>query len=149
TPMLRFSLLRGGQTLLVLFGVSLATFALLHVAPGDPARLALGPKASKEAVAHLRHELRLDQPVIQQYGHYLRESVGLTFGESIAQRVSVGSLIGPGTSVTLLLTIYSLVLSVLISVPLGVWSAVRRNRPADHSIRLATMMGFGMPPFWV
>jgi peptide/nickel transport system permease protein len=145
----RFLLFRGGQTLLVLFGVSLAIFVLLHVAPGDPARLALGPKASQQAVAHLRHQLHLDQPLLGQYAHFLRDIVTVNFGTSISQRVSVRTLVGPAIGVTFLLTAYALVLSVLISLPLGIWSAVRRNRPADHSIRLATMIGFGMPPFWV
>lgn len=133
----------------MLLGVTLGTFALIHLAPGDPAKLSLGLRATPQAVATLRHELGLDKPILQQYVDFVTRAVRLDFGQSITQKDSVGALIGRRLSATMQLTLYGSILSVLIALPLGVLSAIRRNRLADHSTRVVTMVAFAMPPFWL
>jgi peptide/nickel transport system permease protein len=133
----------------VLFGVSVVAFALMHLVPGDPARIALGPRASTQAVAAAHHALGLDKPLITQYLDFITGAVHGDFGYSIDQHASVGSLVGPRIAPSLLLLLYATVLSVLFAVPLGLISALHRDRIPDHFIRIATMITFAMPAFWL
>lgn len=145
----RYAARRAGQAALVLAGVSIASFALLHVAPGDPVREMLGVRATPDAVAQTRARLGLDRSLTAQYlsfaGHLLRGDLGT----SIFQQTSVAGLIGARGLVSLELAVYASALSVLIALPLAVWSAARRNRFADHAVRLGTTVTFAMPPFWL
>ncbi len=143
-----YLLKRAAQAGVVLVGVTLGSFLLMHLAPGDPVRVILGNRASAAAVAEVRGQLGLDRPLLTQYWQFLEHAATLTFGRSITQRVAVGGLIGPRLGVTLFLTLYATVVAVVVAVPLGVWSAVRRNRPADHGVRFFSMVTFAMPPFW-
>jgi peptide/nickel transport system permease protein len=133
----------------VLFGVSVVAFALMHLVPGDPARIALGPRASTQAVAAAHHALGLDKPLITQYLDFITGAVHGDFGYSIDQHASVGSLVGPRIAPSLFLLLYATVLSVLFAVPLGLVSALHRDRVPDHFIRIATMITFAMPAFWL
>ena len=135
--------------LLALLGVSVAAFAVMHLVPGDPVRIMVGVRATPEQVELLRERLGLDAPLPAQYLDFLRGAVTLDFGESMFKNAPVGSLIGPRMLVTLQLVAYGLTLAVLAAIPLGVLSAVRRNRPADHSVRVVSMFAFSMPAFWV
>jgi peptide/nickel transport system permease protein len=145
----RFVVSRIAQGVVVLFGVTLAAFALIHLAPGDPAKLILGLRATPASVAELRHELGLDKPLPDQFVDFVTHAARLDFGQSAVHRESVGSLIGGRLGASLLLIVYGSVLSVVIAVPLGVISALKRNRLADHSTRVVTMVAFAMPPFWL
>lgn len=145
----RFVITRIAQGAVVLLGVMLGAFALIHLAPGDPAKLILGLRATPRSVAALHHELGLDKPVQVQFVDFLINAVRLKFGQSITHGESVGSLIGPRLGASLLLILYGSVLSLLIALPLGVVSALKRNRPADHATRVVTMAAFAMPPFWL
>jgi peptide/nickel transport system permease protein len=140
---------RVGQSLLVLIGITLAVFLLIQLVPGDPARAVLGPRASASAVAALRRSLGLDEPLARQYWDFLTHALRLNFGTSTSQHVPVAQLIWPRLGATLLLTAYATVISVILAVPLAIASARRRNRPADHLIRLTTMVTFAMPSFWL
>jgi peptide/nickel transport system permease protein len=137
------------QSLLVLFGVSVVAFALMHLVPGDPARIALGPRASTEAVKVAHHQLGLDKPLVTQYLDFISGAVHGDFGYSLQQHTSVGSLVGPRIAPSILLLLYATVLSVLFAVPLGLLSALHRDRITDHFIRVATMITFAMPAFWL
>lgn len=142
-----YLLKRAVQAIPVLIGISLAAFILIHLVPGDPAKIILGAKATPKAVATLNEQLGLDRPLPAQYIDFITGSVHLDFGESITQKVSVGSIIGPRVLVTFWLMLYSVVIAIVVAVPLAVLSALRRNRPADHGIRLFTMLTFAMPSF--
>jgi peptide/nickel transport system permease protein len=142
-----FLLKRAVQAIPVLIGISLAAFILIHLVPGDPAKIILGAKATPKAVATLNEQLGLDRPLASQYIDFITGSVHLDFGESITQKVSVGSIIGPRVLVTFWLMLYSVAVSIIVAVPLAVLSALRRNRPIDHGIRLFTMLTFAMPSF--
>jgi peptide/nickel transport system permease protein len=91
----------------------------------------------------------LGKPLIDQYLSFLGGAVKLSFGQSLSEHQSVGSLIGSRVEVTALMVLYSLVISFIITIPLGILAAVRRDRPVDHAIRIVGMIFFGMPIFWL
>ncbi len=142
-----YLLKRAVQAIPVLIGISLAAFVLIHLVPGDPAHIILGARATPEAVATLNEQLGLDKPLPTQYLDFITGAVHFDFGESITQKTGVGGIIGSRAEVTLLLLLYSVIISVVIAVPLAIASALRRNRPADHGIRLFSTLTFAMPSF--
>jgi peptide/nickel transport system permease protein len=147
--MLKYTLARLVHALPVLFSISVGSFILIHLVPGDPARIALGPHAPLSEIAALKRQLGLDRSLIDQYLSFLGGAVKLSFGESLTYREPVRGLITARLGMTFLLMAYSLVLSVAITVPLAVLAAVKRERLADHAIRLVGMAFFVMPWFWL
>lgn len=137
------------QSLLVLLGVSFVAFALIHLVPGDPARIALGPRAPLPAVAALRRQLGLDKPIVVQYLDFITGALHGDFGTSLTEHTSVASLVDPRIVPSLILLGYATLVSVVLALPLGIISALRRDRLADHVIRIVTMVTFAMPAFWL
>jgi ABC-type dipeptide/oligopeptide/nickel transport system permease component len=133
----------------VLFGVTLIVFLLIHAIPGDPATTMLGVRARPESIAALRHQLGLDKPLAEQYLLYLRDLVRGDLGESLKFNVSVASLIQKRMAVTLLLIVYTTVLTVAISLPLGIAAALRKDGVFDQIVRALLMVTMVMPAFWV
>lgn len=140
---------RALHALVVLFGISIVAFLLIHLVPGDPARIALGPRASTESVNLARHQLGLDKPVLRQYVDFLTGILHGNLGYSVQQRADVGTVLWPRVAPSLLLLTYATLLSTLIGIPLGLVSALYRDRPIDHAIRLVTTVTFAMPSFWL
>lgn len=135
------------QAIPVLIGITLASFVLIHLVPGDPARIVLGAQANPTAVATLNAQLGLDQPLVTQYADFVTGALTLDFGDSITQRTAIGPLLGEKIPVTAFLLLYSVVIAIVIAVPLALLSALKRNRAADHIIRLFSMVTFAMPSF--
>lgn len=135
--------------LLVVLGVSLITFAISHLIPGDPARLLAGDRASDAIVAHMRHELGLDLPLYRQYGHYLWQLLQGDLGTSIRTSRPVLEDLRSYFPATLELALCALLLSVLVGVPLGVLSAVYHNRWIDQLARTLAVTGISTPAFWL
>jgi peptide/nickel transport system permease protein len=133
----------------VLFGVTLIVFLLIHAIPGDPATTMLGVRARPESIAALRHQLGLDKPLAEQYLLYLRDLIRGDLGESLKFNVSVASLIQKRMAVTLLLIVYTTVLTVAISLPLGIAAALRKDGVFDQIVRALLMVTMVMPAFWV
>jgi peptide/nickel transport system permease protein len=133
----------------VVIAISLATFLLVRVAPGDPVALALGSHATKSAIAQRDHQYGLDHPLPEQYVTWVEGLVQGHFGDSIQQQVAVGTLVGPRIGPSALLIAYSLLISIAIGIPLGVYAARRRNRAGDHVVRVSTTAALAMPAFWV
>jgi peptide/nickel transport system permease protein len=133
----------------VLFGISLLVFFMIHLVPGDPAVTLLGTHATTCAVAELHKQLGLDHPIWQQYLTFLNHLLHGNLGESYQYRTSVSSLIGQNLVPTVWLIVAGALFAVLISVPLAVWAASRRNRFADSAIRTIPLVGLGMPAFWL
>src|SRR5438034_2876465 len=104
---------RGAHSLIVLLGVSFVSFLLIHLVPGDPVRIALGPKAPEQQVIAVRHQLGLDQPLLQQYLDYLGNALRGDFGYSIQARVPVSDLVLPRIGPSLLLLGYASAISIL------------------------------------
>lgn len=147
--MLKYVGLRLLQALPVLVGITIASFLLIHLIPGDPALIQLGPHARPAQVAALRHQLGLDRPLLDQYWTFLTGAVRLNFGESLALHQSVGAIIRSKVGVTMLLMAYSVAISLLLTGSFGLLAAVKRDRAADHAIRIVGMVLFVMPLFWL
>jgi peptide/nickel transport system permease protein len=133
----------------VLIGITIVSFLIVQLVPGDPVRILLGPRATPEAVASVRHTLGLDQSVLQQYWHFIKGAFTFSYGTSITYRIPVADVISPRILPSLYLIAYGLVVAILIAVPLATISALRHNRLADHAVRLASTVTFAMPSFWL
>jgi peptide/nickel transport system permease protein len=146
---LRYVLNRVALGLVVLFGLAVATFLIIHLVPGDPVRQALGGVASPEQVKQVRDQLGLNDPLPSQFSHYLSDSATGQFGDSIVQNTAVGELVGKRIAPSALLIGYGLLVALLIGVPLAIVAALRPNGFVDHSVRLVATLSFAMPLFWL
>ena len=140
---------RLAQVVLVLLGVTIATFALLHLVPGNPARTLLGVHATPHEVAVLDREWGLARPLPVQYASYLDRLLHGNLGTSIYYRVPVATLIGHALPITLAMLGIGAVFGIIAAVPLALLAATRPGLPADHAVRVLPLVGLGMPPFWV
>ena len=132
-----------------LFGVSLLTFALSRIVPGDPARLAAGAQATPEMYEQIRQEFGLDQPIPVQYWNYLTGLLRGDWGQSILSRRPVLDDLRVYWPATLELVLFAMVIAVAIGVPLGILAAVRADRPADQASRVIALLGVCLPAFWL
>ena len=136
----------------LLIGITLISFMVIHLAPGEPTDLQtdLNPKASAEMRERLRERYGLDQPLVVQYGRWLGQLATLDFGESFAQdHRPVLDKIVERLPVTILINLLSIVAILAVAVPLGVMAAVRRNSPFDKVTTILVFTGFAMPSFWL
>jgi peptide/nickel transport system permease protein len=147
--MLKYAGIRVLQAVPVLLGITVASFLLIHLVPGEPARIELGARAPASEVFALRRQLGLDRSLPDQYWKFLSGIVSFNFGESLALHQAVGGIIRAKIGVTAWLMLYSLVLSMVLTIPLGVLAAVKRERGIDHVIRVVGMTFFVMPTFWL
>jgi peptide/nickel transport system permease protein len=134
---------------LVLLGLSLITFTLSHVVPADPARLYAGPRASASAVAQIRHQFGLDQPLPQQYLTYISNLLRGDFGPSLTSHRAVAADLKDYLPATIELTLGAIVVILVVGIPLGVLSAVRHGTIIDHIGRAVSIIGVAMPAFWL
>jgi peptide/nickel transport system permease protein len=144
-----FILRRLVQMIPVLFGITLVVFGLLQLIPGDPVQTMLGLQARPESVAALRQELGLDRPLWEQYLRYLANVITFDLGDSLKFKVSVASLLGERLEVSLALIVYATVLMMVLSLPLGIISALRKDGIFDQITRVVLMVTLVMPAFWV
>ena len=144
-----FVIFRPVQMIPVLFGISLITFILIHSIPGDPVRILLGPRATREVIEAVHAQYGLDKPIYIQYGYFLLNLVKGDMGRSIVFKMPVFVLIGERISATLFLLTYAMILALALTLPLAVIAAVYRGRIPDHLIRLVSTVGLGFPPFWL
>ncbi|WP_322995687.1 ABC transporter permease [Castellaniella sp.] len=133
----------------VVLGVSLITFTISHLVPGDPARLIAGDRATPEIVAHIRTQLGLDLPLPQQYLRYMWQLLHGDLGVSIRTHRPVLQDLAAFFPATLELALVALFLATLLGIPLGVLSAVYRNRLTDHIARTLAVAGISTPAFWL
>jgi ABC-type dipeptide/oligopeptide/nickel transport system permease component len=145
--MLAFILRRLLMTLPVVWIVVTLVFAMIHIVPGDPVALMLGEGASIAEVQGLRHELGLDRPFIEQYRTYLTGLIRGDLGISFRNQETVTSVIFQRYPATIELAVASMLFSVIVSVPLGVISALRRGRFADRAISFVSLFGVSLPNF--
>ena len=146
--MLHYVLNRLAQAIVVLLGVSVVVFMLLHFT-GDPAALLIPEDATVEQVAAFRHQMGFDQPLHVQYIRFLRDAICGDLGVSFRHRQPVISLVLERLPATYELTIASALLSLVIALPIGVFSAVRRNTVWDRTAMAAAVLGQAMPVFWL
>jgi peptide/nickel transport system permease protein len=132
----------------VAFGVTVVTFFLLRLIPGDPAAMMLDNRATAENVARLRHQLGLDRPLFLQYLFFLQNIVTGRLGESLYYRTQVLPIILERLPVTLFLAAYSTILAAAVAVPLGAWAALQKGRAPDQVIRLGVLFSLATPNYW-
>jgi peptide/nickel transport system permease protein len=133
---------------LSLIAASLVIFLVMEVVPGDPASFMMGINADPQAVAALRTQLGLDQPLPLRYLGWVAGLLQGDLGISYTYRVPVSELIAERVVISLPLTLYALALSTLIAFPAGILAASRRNSAADLSVMGATQLGVAIPNFW-
>ncbi|HDS1154047.1 TPA: ABC transporter permease [Pluralibacter gergoviae] len=134
---------------LVVAGVCVITFIISHLIPGDPARLLAGERASNEIVQHIRHQLGLDLPLWQQFARYVSALLHGDLGTSIRTGRPVLEDLKAFFPATLELAFCALAIALVVGIPLGVLSAVYRNRWTDHLVRLLALTGISTPAFWL
>jgi ABC-type dipeptide/oligopeptide/nickel transport system permease component len=137
------------QAIPVLFGITLVSFFLIHLIPGDPVAVILGNHYNATTAAALRHALGLDQPLWDQYLLFLSNILHGNFGQSVYYEQPVSQVIGDRVEPTIWLVLYSAVLSAIISFPLAIVSALRSDGILDQIIRTLFVIAFAMPAFWV
>lgn len=137
------------QLVPVVFGITLVLFFLLRLLPGDPATAMLGERATDEAVTRLNHHLGLDRPIYVQYAFFLRDLITLDLGRSIKYGVPVSSLLFGRLQVSLSVVGVTLLLCCLISIPLGILAALKKDSLIDNIVRSTFMVLMLMPSFWV
>lgn len=136
-------------TIPILFLVSIMTFSLIHMIPGDPARVILGQEATPETYEALRKELGLDQPIVMQYLGWMGKVLQGDLGLSITDRVPVIDLIAQRLPATVELTVGTFLVALLIAFPAGILAAVRRGTWIDYTSTFTALGGMSIPSFWL
>jgi peptide/nickel transport system permease protein len=134
------------RLVVVCIGVSVVTFSILHVS-GDPVALMM-PEAPEADRAVLRVAMGFDQPLPVQFARFVANAAGGDFGHSFYHRVPALPLVLERMPTTLLLTLASMTMAVLVALPVGIYSAIRRNTPLDHAATALVFLGQSMPVFW-
>ena len=149
--MLGAAIKRGGELLTVAFGVSVLTFLMIRLIPGDAVQIMLGANAevTPEQIAALRTKLGLDQSVVTQYFGWLGRALQGDLGTSVWTGRPVLEEILPRVGVTAELTVLALLLAGLLAIPLGCLMATARRPASDYAIRVLSIAGITMPSFWL
>ena len=137
------------QAIPVVLGITIITFFLLRLIPGDPAMTLLGNRGTPEQIAALRARWGLNEPIWIQFWLFLKQLAHGDTGASLFYQVPTRTLIASRIGVTMSLVAFATVFSVLITVPLATIAAIRKDRSADQVIRAVPLVGLGMPSFWV
>lgn len=145
----RYILRRILLTIPVVLGVSVLVFLILHLSPGDPALMIAGADAPPETVRAVRAELGLNKPLWQQYATYVAHVMRGDLGQSVRSKEPVARLIGKTFPNTATLAVAALMIAMIIALPTGIISAVRRNSWVDNLTRFAAFLGVSMPVFAV
>ena len=140
------------QMIITLIGVSFLTFCLTYLSPGDPAAMVLEASdtiVSQEVLEQTREEMGLNKPFLVQYGNWVWGVLHGDMGMSYSGKKPVVDKLMEGFAGTVLLAITTVILILLISIPLGIFSAVHRNKIPDFIVRVFSFIGVSMPSFWV
>ncbi|RMH11519.1 MAG: ABC transporter permease [Gammaproteobacteria bacterium] len=140
---------RLGSALVVVLGVSLMVFLLIHLIPGDPVEVMLGESANPADKVALRHQLGLDQPLLSQLRDYYSSLVHLDLGQSIYSREDVAEKIFSRLPATAELALISLGVAISIAFPLGMLAALKRGSLWDHLTMMMALSGVSIPNFWL
>lgn len=140
---------RVAQALVVLLGVSVLVFGLVHLVPGDPIRLAMGVQFNQESYDALRERAGFDLPLPVQYGRYLTSALSGDLGVSFRSGVPVTTTLMARLPATLSLAGAALLVALAIAVPLGIVSAVRSGSKLDYAATVFSQAGISIPDFWM
>ncbi|MFD2679338.1 ABC transporter permease [Bacillus seohaeanensis] len=145
----RFLLRRLGLMIVILLLVSIIIFSLVHITPGDPARMMLGQEATDEAVQALRAKMGLNLPLYQQYLNWIGGIFQGDFGSSLKDNTPVLTVLMQKVPVTLQLTVFSFAISLLIAIPAGIISATKKGTLWDYLGTTFALSGVSIPPFFL
>ena len=146
---MRYFVRKVGILVLTLFVISIVTFWLFHIVPGDPAAMMLGTSASQEQLEDLRKELGLDRPMTEQYTDWVGGALHGDFGTSIMYRKPVANLLKGKLSITLILGALALALVIVIGIPLGVFTAGRKHAVSEQILNFLNILGISVPGFFL
>ena len=135
--------------LIVIFGVLLLTFLLIHLVPGDPVEVMLGDSASTADRAQLREELGLNKPLISQFGSYLNKLAHGDLGQSIHSKKPIIELLKERYPATLKLAFFALIIGLAIGIPLGIFAALKAGHWQDFVVTIVSVRFSAMPAFWL
>ncbi|MDR1979260.1 MAG: ABC transporter permease [Synergistaceae bacterium] len=147
--MLRYIFRRIVFLIPVLIGVSILIFAIIRLAPGDPAETLLGPSATAQDLQELREQLGLNKSLVTQYFTFLTNTLKGDFGRSIRTNNPVLEELLDRFEPSLILALLSMTLAVAVGIPLGILAALRQNTWMDTLCNLAALLGFSLPGFWL
>ena len=149
--MVRFFLRRSSELLVTLLGVTILTFGIMHLAPGEPTavQMEMNPNVSAQARERLRQLYGLDQPLWKQYSDWLGRLSTLDFGTSFNDGRAVSEVIAEKIPITLTINVLSLFLIIVVAVPIGTYAAVHHHSWFDKGTTLFVFIGFAMPMFWL
>ena len=137
------------QLIPVILGVSIIVFSLMHITPGDPVEMMIGDQhTTPEEIAKLRAELGLDKPFHIQFFRFLEGLLTFDLGMSYTQRAPVADIILPRLPATIELSVLSMMVALLIGIPVGIVSAVKRYSVFDKAGTFFSLLGVSMPGFW-
>jgi peptide/nickel transport system permease protein len=148
-PLVKLVLLRLAALAPMLLALTMVSFALVHVIPGDPALVMMGGEGTPQAVQELRHQLGLDRPLHVRYLEWLGQIVRGDLGQSLYNKTRVSEELVWRMPTTLALVTLALLFAVGIGVPAGLLSAAFRNSWVDHAARLLTLVSLSLPSFWL
>lgn len=148
--LLRYTTYRFIQAIPVLIGISILTFVLANLTPGDPVRLMTqGQEVTPEQIERIEAQYGLDRPLHERYLDYMAGLVQGDMGHSFHRNRPVTDLIASRIGPTLLLVLSAYVFALATSIPLGIIAAKRRNEPFDHVSRIVALIGVSTPSFWI
>jgi peptide/nickel transport system permease protein len=145
----RYIARRAAQAVVVLLGVSVIVFALVHLVPGDPIRTALGTRFDPDTYQALRERAGFDQPLPVQYAQWLGSAITGDLGVSFRSGRPVTTTLLERLPASAGLALASLVIALLIAIPLGILSAVRSGTKTDYAATFFSQMGISIPDFWM
>jgi len=146
--MTNYVLRRFGQMMLALLGVSVIVFALIHLVPGDPIRVALGTRFDPDTYAALSERAGLDRPIVVQYFAWLGSALTGDLGVSFRSGQPVTTLLLERLPATITLAFAALFVAIVVSIPLGIVSAIRSGSKLDYASTAASQVGVSVPDFW-
>ena len=146
--MTNYVLRRFGQMMLALLGVSIIVFALIHLVPGDPIRVALGTRFDPDTYAALSERAGLDRPIVVQYFAWLGSALTGDLGVSFRSGQPVTTLLLERLPATITLAFAALFVAIVVSIPLGIVSAIRSGSKLDYASTAASQVGVSVPDFW-
>ena len=147
--MYKYVLKRLAMMIPVLIGISIIIFTIISLTPGNPARLILGDRASQEAIEELNEELGYYDPLPVKYFNYMKNLLTGDLGTSYRTGASVMSEIGSRFPTTLLLATLNVLLTAVMSIPLGVLVAIKKNSVIDSVTTVLALIFTAMPSFWL
>jgi len=146
---INYILVRLLQLLPVALGITIILFFVVRLIPGDPALIRLGIKATPESIENFRRQMGLDQPIMIQYFIFMGKLFKFDLGNSLIYATPVINLISERLPRTVVLAVYATTFSIILTVPLALLAAFKKDKPIDQVIRVSFVVALGMPQFWI